>query len=306
MSEIGETVSLKALEDEIKLECPFKLNVVGVDEVEDESIANDDLDEQENNGGTLGRNLSEGSPGKAGTWIGEPPEKYTAFRVDTRRMGVKVNVPGTVTVEDGVYGFTVAAHHLIPGEASLAPSLLKPLMTKGSSVDVETEDGTKTKTIAKHVGYNVNGSHNGVWLPGNYYIRSSSSPHSGKSWSDLGDDPWCLHYVAAVTKVAEGQFHDAHTKYSAEVENFLNKIAEKLFKHECDLCKSDEIGPPVTIKSRLYGISAYLRGQVQGHPMAWKRPWFASDRWRDDAFSGGAPSATFLAAYNKASAKLPI
>jgi hypothetical protein len=300
--EIGEAVNLDVLEASFKDDCPFKDDLIGVGEVEEEDVADDDLDEQENSGGVLGRNLIGGKPGKDGTWTGDPPPTVTALRIDTRRTHIKVKVPGTATVKESVYGFTVAAHHLIPGEASLAPSTLKKFMTQGESVEIHTNKGTKNKKIAKHIGYNVNGSHNGVWLPGNYYIRASTSPVAGKSWSDLGDDPWCLNYVAAVVRVAGAQFHDAHTKYSAAVEDFLNKISDRLCRHECDLCKSDEISPPSRIKNRLYAVSDYLRGQVEAEPAAWKRPWFTSDRWRDGAFSGTTPSSAFVAAYNKASA----
>ncbi len=199
-----------------------------------------------------------------------------------------------------MYGFIVAAHHLIPGEAALEPSDLKHFMTKDESVDVETEEGVKTKEIVKHIGYNVNGAHNGVWLPGNYYIREDTSPRAGISWGDLGDDPWCLNYVAAVTKAACGQIHDAHTQYSEAVKDLLNKIAEILARHECADCASDKINPPFQIKERLYNLSSYFRGQVSGLPYFWKRPWFTSDRWREQAFSGGKVSDEFTEAYDAA------
>ena len=35
-------------------------------------------------------------------------------------------------------------------------------------------------------------------------------------------------------------------------------------------------------------------------PAAWKRPWFTSDRWRDDAFAQGKPKEEFLTAHGKA------
>lgn len=312
MTELIEGVAIGLLKEEAEASCPFTDETLGVDDVETEDIADDDAPDatatQESDGGVLGKNLTSGSPGKAGTVGGPvpPPETGEQPRRDTARAGLKANVPGTGDVAEGVYGFTVAAHHLIPGDASLAPSKVKALMTKGESIEVITQGGApKQKKIRKHIGYNVNGSHNGVWLPGNYYIRATTSPFAGKSWSDLGTDPWCRSYVAAVSKVAGGQIHDAHTQYSAAVEEILNKIAAILVQHECEKCKAPDINPPFRIKARLFAISSELRSQVTSAPMAWKRPWFTSDRWREDAFRGGKPSAEFIASYNQASVVAP-
>ena len=308
MTELVEQVAIGLLPEETDASCPFADSTDGVGEVEPENVAEDDAPAatatQESNGGVLGANLLTGSPGKGGTVGGPSPpaEKNPDLRRDTRRTGVKVKVPGTTHIATGAYGFTLAAHHLIPGDASLAPSKLKPLMTEGQSVEVIIKGGAKKqKTVRKHIGYNVNGAHNGVWLPGNYYIRASTSPIKDKSWSDLGSDPWCRNYVAAVSKVAGGQIHDAHTQYSSAVEELLNKIAAILMQHECEKCEAADINPPFRIKARLYATSEALKSQVTAAPMAWKRPWFTSDRWREDAFCGGRPSAEFVAAYNLAS-----
>lgn len=307
MTQLGEAIAIGLIAPENEITCPYAQAAEGVDQTEREHIAQDDkttvLREQANDGGTLGRNLISGSPGASGTVGGpfEPPKQDGALRVDTRRAGVHVRVPGTDEIETGVYGFVVAAHHLIPGEASLAPSELHKMMVKDGSVQVVVPGGaTKQKKVRKHIGYNVNGAHNGVWLPGNYHIRARSSPIQGKGWSDLGNNPWCRNYVAAVAKAAGGQMHDAHTKYSAAVEECLNKIAAILVEHECKDCEGDEINPPFRIKSRLYTMSGFLRGQLTAGPMAWKRPWFTSDRWSNDAFQGDKPSPAFIKAYTEA------
>lgn len=309
MTELIEAVAIGLLGPELSAECPFSDPAPeGADEEEGEDIASDDTaaatHQQSNNGGVLGKNLAAGSPGKKGTIEGPcpPPEAGEVPRTDSRRARVYLKVPGTDDIDDGTYGFTVAAHHLIPGEASLAKSALVDFMTKGRKVDIEVtgkgKTSTKKKTLAKHIGYNVNGAHNGVWLPGNYYIRTRTSPISGKSWSALGDDPWCLNYVAAATKAAAAQFHDTHEKYSEKVLELLNKIALKLAKHECDECAgSDEISPPFRIKNRLYGISKNLLGKVSGAPAGWNRNWMTSDRWSEQVFSGTKPGAKFNEAY---------
>jgi len=302
--QVGEKIATGGLADEVK--CPFNDPTQGVDQVESENLPMDDTIaveiQQDNDGGVLGRNLASGSNGARGTVGGPypPPKSRKVTRTDTRRGGVRVRVPATDDIPEGTFGFTVAAHHLIPGEASLAPSEVKSYMTKGDSVKVKTRAGVKTKKLRKHIGYNVNGAHNGVWLPGNYFIRASNSPVANTTWSALADNPWCLNYVAAVAKVARGQFHDAHTQYSSSVKKLLNKIAEILSQHECDECKPSDINPPFHVKGRLYALSSYFRTQVTASPGGWKRPWFTSDRWRDDAFAGGKPSSKFLTAYREA------
>jgi hypothetical protein len=310
--EIGELVATAFLQQQLDEECPFSDDEPGVSQEEDENILKDDrngvLSQQANNGGVLGENLEAGSPGKDGT-VGGPFDapSYTAAAKDSKRSGgtLLAFIPGAGEVADGPYPFIVAAHHLVPGNAALAKSSLMSYMKKGSSVTTESGKSFKLKY---YIGYNVNGSHNGVWLPGNYAIRAAGapwqrSPIAGSSWSALGEHSWCLNYVAAVSKVAGGQFHDAHAQYSSAVLQLLNKISFELFTHQ-DVCKKcekkcgDEIPPPYLIKERLYNLSAYLRGQLKSNPLAWRRPWFTSDRWRDEAFTGAEPSSAFVEAYD--------
>ncbi len=290
--EIGERVATWGLASELEIECPFKDEQAVENAEEPESIAVDDLatDEQVNKGGTLGENLGLGLQGKKGTTEGPcpPPENPPLTpRFDTPRREVKVFVPGADGVEDQEFPFIVAAHHLIPGNASLGESRLKKLMTKGSGVRI----GGKVRKIKNHIGYNVNGAHNGVWLPGNYAIRPKKSSLK-KTWSELTDKPqWCMNYVAAVSAKAGGQFHDTHEQYSEAVEKLLTKIYDAVTVHECPLCEEKTevpppLPPPYVIKERLYALSNYLRSQLQGTPGVWRRPWFASDRWREAVFSG--------------------
>ncbi|QSQ24076.1 AHH domain-containing protein [Pyxidicoccus parkwayensis] len=299
----------QAFADEVKAKCPFQEDSAAVASLEEEpeSIEDDDRDSvvemQANNGGILGENLAQASPGKAGTVGGPcPPPKTTAEKQqDTDRAGVKVHVPGADGVEDKVLPFTVAAHHLIPGNASLKESHLYEFMKKGGKV--QSVSG-KSWTISAYVGYNINGSHNGVWLPGSYAIRAGKTELKD-TWSVLraSKPNWCINYAASVVKVAGGQFHDTHTIYSEKVQETLDKIAVSLFAHVdvCEECqKKDELPPPYLVKDTLYAISAYLRPILQGHPSTWKSPWFASDKLRDEIFSGSTVSKGFMDAYKTA------
>jgi uncharacterized protein YqfB (UPF0267 family) len=317
--EMGELVAVAFIKEELE-KCPFTEEIVdsGVSEVDPEDIENDDKKaarkEQENNGGTLGKNLSKGEAGSKGTVGGPyPPDGYlkTDQPLDSKpdRGKQYVYVEGADEYDDGAFPYVVAAHHLIPGKGSLALSDLKPFMTKDESV--QTESGKSWK-IACHIGYNVNGAHNGIWLPGNYAIRKPSkswykSPDASKKWSELGDHAWCTNYVAAVSKVTQRQFHDAHKQYNEAVRKLLNKISTKLYAHQdkCEKCAkkmNGKITPPYFIKQRLYNISNYLHRQLTGAPNAWKRPWYASDKWRDKVYSpaSGKVDSAFLNAYDSA------
>jgi len=317
--DMGELVATAFIHVEME-ECPFTEKIVdsGVSGNEPESIKNDDRKkarkEQENDGGTLGKNLGKGEPGSKGTVGGPyPPDDHlkTDQPQDSKpdRGEKYVYVEGAGGYVTDVFPYVVAAHHLIPGKGSLAVSELKPFMTAGDSVT--TESGKSWK-IACHIGYNVNGAHNGIWLPGNYAIRKPNkswykSPDASKKWSELGDHPWCINYVAAVSKITQRQFHDAHKKYNEAVEELLNKIATKLYAHQdkCKLCAkkmNGKITPPYFIKQRLYNISNYLHRQLSGFPSDWKRPWYASNKWRDKVYSpaSGKVDKAFLDAYDAA------
>ena len=318
---MGEKIAIGGLEKELEVNCPFNNDVKGVDaEAPKENIAYDDLDNvqepQANNGGILGDNLSNASNGVDNTWKGAPYEPPRLEQKDKkppkdskRRDGTKypkpwawVRVPGTKEIETGNFPFTVAAHHLIPGNASLynEDNDLQNYLIKGKII--ESVDG-KSWTIKYHIGYNVNGAHNGVWLPGNYAIRSRSSP-TKVTWGKMGHEDWQLNYVAACVKVAKGQFHDAHGDYNDSVRELLNKIAKKLYYHHCSLCDDkDKVPPPYRIKQRLYNLSRYFKNNLTLEPSQWRRPWFTSDRWRDVIFKNKAekPCKAFIEAFNQAS-----
>ena len=285
--EMGEKIAIGGLSQQLTEKCPFQEKANGLSE-EAEDPEDDDSPmaarEQANSGGTLGRNLESDSPGKTNTYLcsDPPPKMGKQIRDDTRRTGAKVSVPGANGVQDGIHPFTVAAHHLIPGNASLKPSDLKAYMTQGERVTSETG---KSWEILENIGYTANGSHNGVWLPGNYAIRASSSP-TGLTWSILSEthSGWCLNYVAATAKAIGAQFHDTHTEYSKSVRKLLDKIHILLLAHQetCDLCKKKQkVAPPYSIKERLYNLSGYFKRNLEGNPSAWKSPWYSSDRWGD-------------------------
>ena len=309
MTQLGEAVKAAGIST-LSRKCPFDEPEPPEDpHPEDEDFAWDDsvtmAKAQANSASKLGTSVSNGSPGADGTWnvIGGDPPRYEAEQVDTKRHPSKP----TVKVDGADLPYTVAAHHIIPGNASLYESqLFKSYMKRGGKMEV-TKPKRKTFTVSRNIGYNVNGSHNGVWLPGSYAIRSGVHP-SKHTWSLLIDDPahvdWCYRYIAAVTKKTGFQFHDTHVNYNNNVLKVLNKMSLILMKHQaqCDDCQDkDSTPPPYAVKQRLYRLSAHLRGKLKLTPRYWTRKdaWMASDQVSTDIMGNPRARAAFFKAYNK-------
>jgi hypothetical protein len=330
--ELMELISVPSLTQEFEEKCPFTLAMENGPAKADESIADDDLEgvqaAQANDGGTLGDNLL---AGKAGVADGGPFEAkdflYRQPANDTNRgRKTRLRMPEYKEAEAGDFPYTVAAHHLIPGNASLYKDEVQLFNYMKDGGKVKSLKG-KEYTIKGHIGYDVNGSHNAVWLPGNYAIktakperkkgdkilpaRESTTPVDGVSWRALADDyaDWQFKYVAGACKAASGQFHDTHeTPYSASVRKNLANIVTALAFHfdNCEDCKSKtEVPPPFRIKRRLFALSQKLRGFVIGPPGAWKKPWFTSERWSGQFFKGGKLTRDFYRAYVEAKETRP-
>lgn len=297
MAQIGEAIAV-GLFRPLKDDCPFKDEEVDEpSDEEPENVEKDDRDsvikEQENSGGTLGENLSKG--GEAGWGSAKTINKiYPPLssirkleRVDSKEYPESQDRP-MVNVESLEYPYKLAAHHLIPGTASLVKSqLYKCYMKRGAILITISGQSYKSKC---HIGYNVNGNHNGMWLPGNHGIREGSSKKE-KTWSELVDDPdeqeWCYKYMMACVKKAGGQFHDSHTSYNEAVLDLLNNFMLLLMVHQdsdCEYCKAKaggEVYPPFVIKARLYVLSRYLRTKLSTAPGNWKMPWCTSDKFKE-------------------------
>jgi hypothetical protein len=280
-----------------KVKCPFKVTGPEVSKIEPENPPNDDKPAarriQENNGGTLGDNLNKTSPdcdGAKGTVndVKRPPKrrKKDPKRDSSTDKKLVVRVKTNGKLED--FPFKVAAHHLIPGNAALKNAQeLRKFMEKGKKIT--TVKGRKY-SIKEHIGYNINGAHNGVWLPGNYGIRKGSSPKKRTSWGGLANDPkweaWCYEYMIKCTTAANGQFHDSHPTYSENVMEVLEKIADKLGSHldDCNDCKGNaggKIYPPYFLKNWLYAFSGGLRTKCKLKPPRILFPWCTSDAFSD-------------------------
>jgi hypothetical protein len=299
MTQVGELVTvslgLSKADDEIK--CPFSSGPPEKDvALEKENVGNDDVrHRQANSGGALGENLervADAAWGRPGTWNRRfpPPRQSKAQRrrdttTDaTLAVSLELHTGGSSKRD---YPWKVAAHHLIPGNASLEKSaLFKRFMKKGGKVQA----GDRKFKIRTNIGYNVNGAHNGVWLPGNYGIRKKPV---GVTWSTLSNGSkaqrtWCFEYAKAVMSRARGQFHDTHVDYSDNVLAALNKLSSVMIDHmavcekECKKKCKGEVDPPYRLKTALYTMSRTLKSHVRGQPPTWRFPWYTSDRFKAD------------------------
>jgi len=315
--EMGESVAVGGLLKEMKDKCPFKDPAAADGSEETEGPGDDDISEaypeQDNDGGVLGRNLKSGSLGKAGT-ISEPlPEGDFQARPESLR----VSVAGAPPIEEDVYPVKVAAHHLIPGNAALGQSDLYDFLGPAGSGEL-TNDGPKRQrkdvkvrkrsyAINGHIGYNINGAHNGAWLPGNYAIRRATEKHKGATpvegmgWGALeeGFAAWQMNYVAAASVAGKAQFHDTHENYSERVLKLLNKISSALRSHlqgKCSCSSEDKVPPPLMVKIRLYAISQFLRGELRREFKRRRPCWYTSDRWVKEIYQSESSFRRFAAA----------
>lgn len=337
--EMGELAAFAAsLDEEFNADCPFADDKPGGNQAGKEHIEDDDRDDveemQKNDGGKLGQNLGQAEPGDAEGGPFPSDDFLISEKPNDSRRGrkSKVEIKQFKDASGGDFPFTVAAHHLLPGNAAGLTEESKykddvglfDFMAEEQKV---TSSGGNTYEIAYNIGYDVNGAHNGVWLPGNYAIKTAkpkrtskksgrttparvgTTPVPGTSWRGLGSEheQWQYDYVAATCKAAGGQFHDSHEcPYSENVRLWLEKIATRLHAHQdtCEDCKKKKDGskipPPYRIKMRLFAMSRCLRGYVTGPPSAWKRPWFTSEKWSKKYFVGGKITEDFLDAYNEA------
>ena len=301
--------------------CPFKDDGKKVGE-DPENVLNDDLESvtaiQSNNGGTLGGNLEAGRHSEDADTFNDIPRAAPPNQdVDSWRHLPVLHVPFTGELIDEygpaayVQPYNSSAHHLIPGNASLASSdLYKRYMKVGGEAQVKVEGVWKTWTIKFNIGYNVNGSHNGVWLPNNFAIQAKGTP-TGIKWSaytakKVGSDErkWIVAYIATATKWKGRQFHDSHTTYNRNVKDLMKKICAGLLAHQgaCKEClgkANQEIPPPYKAKLRLYAISRVLRSYTIGSASSWRDRYLTSDQFAKIKKNAGE-WAWFQEVYNEA------
>lgn len=211
-----------------------------------------DLDESPSSLGPPENDLANDSS-TLGKNVGFRPEWNISVARETDAAGSKIMIQCTVTP---------AAHHLIPGNASLkrCPSLLD-LMDAGRG------------KITSDIGYDVNSAQNGIWLPGSYGVTEVSDFE--QKWSAYS---FQLEYAFAAMAAAGAQFHDAHPTYSKLLIRSLRSLADKITlkaPEKCGICgkeTEDKARPPYGLVGRLNRLSSlhrrFLRGPTRKWPVA--------------------------------------
>lgn len=165
------------------------------------------------------------------------------------------------------FNAAVAAHHLIPGNASL----------KKSQLFLSEEYLWKDGEVMGNIGYNINSAENGVWSPGNYGVRPWGTEGAGFVAKNPELSPEDFAYAAM--DAWRTQFHDAHEKYSDFVKDCLDKIFEKLEDGAELWCpeakkkkekKPDEKEPLYVLVQRLNTVSGRMKRMLTFPTKNWK------------------------------------
>jgi len=211
--------------------------------------------------------LEEKSQGDEEDETGDEAQSYK-FKNDSDTLGKNLGGrPKSMQIPFGEksYDAMVAAHHLIPGNASLKKSTLF------KSKKYLWKDG-KAKG---NIGYNINGENNGIWSPGNYGVRPWGT--KGKTF-ETNSRMTAEQFAFAAMKKCRVQFHDAHPKYSKFVKDALDKVYEKLKNGEDIWCleakkkekSPEEKDPLYVLVHRLDEISARMKRMLCFPTSNWK------------------------------------
>lgn len=253
--ELGEKASIDKIVDERHDEtCIFCRSTEPPKEMVNELTDEHDEDAEALTGDTASEYKFKNDAGKLGRALGGKP------------------TPKTVRLKNNLFEAAVAAHHLIPGNASLKQS---KLFLSGKYLRTEKMD-------PQNIGYNINDGHNGVWSPGNYGVRP---------WGTGGAEFQAKHphldpkdFAFAAMEAWGTQFHDAHEAYSIFVMDCLNKLCKKIKAHEvwCPEVQQkvkdavERRNPLYPIVHRLHTISARMKRMLVFPTTNWKRNIYTS------------------------------
>ena len=202
-------------------------------------------------------------------------EEGVKFKNDASALGSALGkTPGkrSLSLNGDSFDSSVAAHHLIPGNAAL----------KNSKFFLEKKylwTGGKRKG---NIGYNVNSEPNGQWLPGNYAQRPW-----GKDGAAFAKQTRLTpaDYAFASIKKWRAQFHDAHKDYSEHVRLALDAVFNKLNRNESIVCPKaakkkkgnpEEQSPMYSLVARFHTISGRMKRKLVFPPENWYRNIFTS------------------------------
>jgi hypothetical protein len=217
-------------------------------------------------------NELETSPDEDEDLDGDSPESFK-FKNSSKKLGDALGGPpdnrSIDLGDDDDYPSSVAAHHLIPGNASLKESTL-----------FKAKKYLRVDGMAKgNIGYNINSLPNGVWLPGNYAQRPWGT--DGADFAKKSNRT-PKEYAFASIREWRAQFHDAHEDYSEFVRQRLDELKQKLDRLKRLWCPKaaaqgdDEVKNLYELVNRLHSLSGRMRTMLVFPTKNWKRNIFTS------------------------------
>ncbi len=275
--EVGESISPPNLTD-VTDECPFDHELEDPPKIKNNLIGK---------GSTLASSMKSGSstnlyapyaPDEGSKLKHGPlPQKDSSHKfyrkgADKGRC-IEIKFPDNVIKK---YPVSCSAHHLVPSQEALKGHELLEYMCSKPDGAQDHNHSFGGGVVWSDVGYDTNGSENGVYLPGNYavgggigglnvwypvgaddeehddgYIDDEKPPAADYVGYELKGvrgqisvDNKCWEYVAKAMKESKAQFHDRHLSYSNEVKKALTNIYTKyqlkdvtLDEQACGECK---------------------------------------------------------------------
>lgn len=189
--------------------------------------------------------------------------------------------PGTVRLDGQDLPLSIAAHHVIPGEDGLPKSRLADLVWKSRGV------------IQENIGYDVDGSENGVWLPAHQGLSAAMGKRATvtvpdkddpvlavarryRELSELRDEEALIgsfidRYTQSAMNHFKRQFHDSHGEYSGRIVAKLDEMADSIWiaAWHCDRC-TDAAGkkapPPYAVVAALNALSQAVSSMLTRWP----------------------------------------
>ncbi|WP_437755068.1 AHH domain-containing protein [Sorangium sp. So ce1389] len=274
---------------------------VGKSVVSDECIFEHDIAEQVRNNldgssSALGAQLESG----ASTQLWGYNAKNAVIGRQQKNTVGKLDLSPTTSYEVSVthngsseqYPYSYSAHHLIPDDSALMKGENKLLeyIRAGS-------------TIESDIGYDVNGSDNGLWLPmitalANQMSAAASNNSQARSVPGVDAERYAAlkktatgrsflqKYTRAIMDRSRRQLHGwnkHHRDYSQFVVKCLNKVHQAIHEveFECSMCNDTRGGskphaPPHRLVWRLNFISKRLHRHLIGDASSWRKPLFVS------------------------------
>ena len=245
--EIGEPIKPPTLVD-LSDDCPFDHELEQPPEVKNDLVGLGSTLASSMNSGRSTKLYAPYAPADSDKvkW-GKLPQKDSSHPFFKRGPGKGRCV--TVSFDNGTskdFPVSCSAHHLVPSQESLQDhDILQYMCKKATSGEHNHKYGGGR--VWSDVGYDTNGSENGVYLPGNYavgggrgglnvwyptdseddqeddegYIDPEKAPPDeyrefllrGEKGKTSRSNP-CWQYVARAIRLAPGQFHDRHFHYS--------------------------------------------------------------------------------------------